>query len=387
MAMKRNQSGLLPRRDLLMLGAASAGILGTGRPGAAQTSARLTGEGSYPRELELALLRNYRTAKASSYDRTGGNGDARRVEPGATLALMEADGPGAISHTWITIAAADAQHLKKIVLRMYWDGEQEPSVEAPVGDFFGLNLGEYFLYESALLSVAPMKALNAYFPMPFRRSARITATNESDQPVRALYWNIDYQLLPSLPDEAAYFHAQYRQATPCPGWKTAKEKNLDGADNYVFMEATGRGHLVGVTQGVVNNQEFWWGEGDDMLFVDGSPLPVTNGTGSEDYYNGAWGFGGRDFHYRHVGVPYVVNPEAIGGRWCLYRWHLDAPLNFERSIRFTLEHGHGNNRSDAYYSVAYWYQTEPHAKFPALAPVAERWPQVFAVPGGAIPAK
>jgi hypothetical protein len=375
------------RRSLLTLGAASAGLLGLGNSKASAAMMPPGEHSRHPEQLSLALLRNYRTAKSSSYDRTGGNMDARRVEPGGTLTLLESTGPGMVSHIWFTIATSDPQHLKRIIIRMYWDGEKEPSVEVPVGDFFGLNLGDYFLYESALLSVAPVKALNAYFPMPFRKSALITATSECDRPVDAFYFNIDYQVLPDLPETVGYFHAQYRQSAPCPGWKTAEEKNLDGKDNYVFMEATGRGHVVGVTQGVVLNQDGWWGEGDDMLFVDGSEKPVTNGTGSEDYYNGAWGFDGKQFNYRHIGVPYTVNPFTIGGRWCLYRWHVDAPLAFEKSVRFTIEHGTGNDRSDDFYSVAYWYQTEPHAKFPQLPPVADRMPRVFAVPHGALPVK
>ncbi len=379
--MKSEKGGPLKRRELLMLGAASAGLLGFGSKTASAATPELSGELHYPQEMKLALLRNYRTAKASSYDRTGGNRDARQLEPGETLTLLEAEGPGIVSHIWFTIASKDPEHLKRLILRMYWDGEREPSVEVPVGDFFGLNLGQYFLYQSALLTVAPMKALNAYFPMPFRKSALITVTSESEKPVHSYYWNIDYQLLSSLPENAAYFHAQYRQAVPCPLPKTPEEKNLLGTNNYVFMEATGRGHLVGVTQGIILNQKGWWGEGDDMLFVDGSRKPVTTGTGSEDYYNGAWGFGSKAFHYPYNGVPYVVNARVVGGRWCLYRWHLDAPLTFEKSIRFTLEHGTGNNRSDDFYSVAYWYQTEPHARFPPLPPVSQRIPKGLATEG------
>jgi len=384
--MKNKKGNSLERRELLMLGAASAGLLGFGSKTASATSLESSGDLDYPQEMKLALLRNYRTAKASSYDRTGGNRDSRQLQPGETLTLLKAEGPGIVTHIWFTIASKDPEHLKRLILRMYWDGETEPSVEVPVGDFFGLNLGEYFLYQSALLTVAPMKALNAYFPMPFRKSALITVTSESEEPVHAYYWNIDYQLLSSLPESAAYFHAQYRQAAPCPGLQTPEEKNLLGTNNYVFMEATGRGHLVGVTQGIVLNQKGWWGEGDDMLFVDGSKKPVTTGTGSEDYYNGAWGFGSQAFHYPYNGVPYVVNARIVGGRWCLYRWHLEAPLVFEKSIRFTIEHGTGNNRSDDFYSVAYWYQTEPHAKFPPLPPVSQRIPKGL-LAGGASPVK
>ena len=365
------------------LGAATAGLLGLAGKRVQAAPAASMGGLAYPEELSLALLRDYQPAKASSYDRTGGNHDYFEIKPGATQTLMDIRGPGMISHIWFTISAEDSQHLKKLVLRMYWDGEPEPSVETPVGDFFGLNLGEYFLYESALTSVAPVKALNAYFPMPFQKSALITVTNESEKPVGAYYSNIDYQILPRLPENVGYFHAQYRQAAPCPGWATGVKLNRDGKDNYVFMEATGRGHFVGVTQGVVLNQDGWWGEGDDMLFVDGSTAPITVGTGSEDYYNGAWGFDGKQFDYRCIGVPYVVNPFALGGKWCVYRWHLDSPLTFQKSIRMTLEHGHGNDRSDNFYSVAYWYQTELHAKFPALPPTAGRLPRVFAVPNGA----
>lgn len=370
----------------LTLGIASAGAL-LGGERTLEAAAASENSFDYPAGLSLAMLRDYQTAKASSYDRTGGNEDAFKIQPKATQTLMDVKGPGMISHIWFTIACEDGQHLKKLVLRMYWDGESSPSVEAPVGDFFGLNLGEYFLYESGMLSVAPVKALNAYFPMPFNKSALITVTNESDKVVDAYYSNIDYQVLPRLPERVGYFHAQYRQLAPCPGWSTAMPLNKDGRNNYVFLEAAGQGHFLGVTQGIVLNQDEWWGEGDDMLFVDGSKMPITVGTGSEDYYNGAWGFEGKQFAYHHVGVPYVINPFSLGGKWCVYRWHLDSPIPFQKSIRMTMEHGHGNDRSDNFFSVAYWYQTEPHAKFPALPAVEERLPRVFAVPNGARPIK
>jgi len=135
----------------------------------------------------------------------------------------------------------------------------------------------------------------------------------------------------------------------------------------------------------LQNQEGWWGEGDEMIFIDGSHLPQINGTGSEDYYNGAWDFGGINgalpFSYLHNGAPYIVDAERIGGRYCLYRWHIESPIPFERSIRVTIEHGHANNRSDNFYSTAFWYQTEPHMPFPALPPVAERIPRVVSVGG------
>jgi hypothetical protein len=223
--------------------------------------------------------------------------------------------------------------------------------------------------------------------MPFSRSARLTLTNEGKVRTDNLYFAIDYVTLPSLPSDVGRFHAQYRQAAPCRGWTDNwtidgspginERKNLAGQDNYVFMEATGKGHFWGVTQAVEQNQDVWFGEGDDMIFIDGDTLPTINGTGTEDYFNGGWGFGGHAFANLRHGAPYIVDPERIGGRYCLYRWHTESPISFEKSIRVSMEHGHANHRSDNFYTAAFWYQTEPHAPFPALPAPADRVPRVF----------
>ncbi len=335
--------------------------------------------------LAQARLRSYKTRRSSSWDRTGGNNDAVPVEPGAAATLLDIQGAGVVTHLWFTINSPDPMHLKNLVLRAWWDGESTPSVEVPIGDFFGLGLGEYFVYQSSLLSVAPIKALNAYFQMPFAHSARLTLTNEGTIRTDSLYYAVDYVTLPELPGNVGRFHAQYRQAAPCKGWSNDwtdeyapainDRKNLSGEGNYVFLEATGKGHFVGVTHGVLQNQDGWFGEGDDMIFIDGDAAPTINGTGTEDYYNGAWDFGGQPFAYAHNGAPHIVNPERIGGRYCLYRWHTESPITFDKSIRVTMEHGHANNRSDDFYSTAYWYQTEPHAAFPALPAPHERVPR------------
>jgi Protein of unknown function (DUF2961) len=315
---------------------------------------------------DLLQPRDYLLRRSSSYDRRGGNDDFRRVAAAESITVLDDAGPGEISHIWFTIADDDPKHLKRIVLRMYWDGESTPSVEAPIGDFFGLGTGDYFLYQSAPLAVGADKALNCFFPMPFEKHARVTVTNEGQQAIDALYWNIDWRALPSLPPASLYFHAQYRQATP--NVAVAGEKtNLDGKNNYVWLEASGRGHFVGVTMSVVENADGWWGEGDDMFFVDGERLPSINGTGTEDYFLGAWDFGGKPFSYALFGAP-VVGPEKKGSVWSLYRFHLDSPIPFTKSLRATIEHGHANDRADNFYSVAYWYQTEPHAEFPKLPP-------------------
>ena len=338
----------------------------------------------------LTLPHEYVQKRVSSYDRSGGNADSRQIAPSETLTLFDEAGPGTVTHIWVTIATDEQFHLKKLVLRMYWDGEEAPSVEAPIGDFFGLGNAEYFRYESAVLAVASDKALNSFFPMPFQKHARITVTNEGQEKVGNFYFNIDYQAhAKPLPQDTLYFHAQYRQAYPAAGWTKQwhsnadplvdGKKNLTGEGNYVWLEAKGKGLFVGVTMSILQNQDNWWGEGDDMFFIDGEEKPSINGTGSEDYFLGAWGFG-RPFSYATYGAP-VVGSEFAGSRTSVYRFHLDSPIPFTKSLRATIEHGHANHRSDNYSSVAYWYQAEPHAAFPVLPPVDQRIPRIHLVGG------
>ncbi|PYT29381.1 MAG: DUF2961 domain-containing protein [Acidobacteria bacterium] len=379
----------VPRRSFLRRLAGLAGFsAAVASPGPAQGQSR---EGSAAAALpRYARAHNYKSLKQSSFDRSGGNADSWPMAPGATQELFSSSGPGVITHIWFTIAAESVNHLKEIVIRAHWDGNSKPSIEVPVGDFFGLNLGQYFVYQSAFLNCSSVKALNCYFSMPFRKSARFTATNESEHKVHAFYSNIDYQLVPSLPDDALYFHAQYRQATPNAA-QTTSDKNPDGRQNYVYTEARGRGHLMGITLGVLQNTDHWMGEGDDMVFVDDETKPAIVGTGSEDYFNGAWDFGGRDgaiqFAHLYNGAPFMTNPERAGGRYCLYRWHGDNPITFSRYLKHSMEHGHANDRADNFFSVAYWYQSEPFTDFPALPPPAARIPNLKAVsgPGGAQP--
>ncbi len=324
---------------------------------------------------------NYKSLKQSSYDTTGGNRDAWAIPGGGVHEVFNAQGPGLISHIWFTIAARSGDHLKELVLRAYWDGNTKPSVEAPVGDFFGLNLNSYVIYESQYLACSPGKSLNCYFAMPYRRSARLTVTNEGKQEVGSFYSNIDYMTLPSLPDDSLYFHAQYRQSAPCtPVVSQGPKVNLDGRMNYVYLETRGRGHLMGVTLGVLQNANGWWGEGDEMIFVDDESKPIITGTGSEDYFLGSWDFGGRDgaqpFSHRMYGAPLIVNAERTGGRYCCYRWHGDNPVTFERYLKHTMEHGHANDRGDNFFSVGYWYQATPFTDFPPLPPVEARIPVV-----------
>jgi len=359
-----------------------AGLWAGGAAAQAQTGARpASGTVSYKLPA-YALRQDYESLKQSSFDTTGGNSDRWPIAPGETKEVFRANGPGVVTHIWFTIAAPGLYHLKELVLRMYWDGNSKPSVEVPVGDFFGLNLGQYAVYQSAFLNCSSIRALNCYFAMPYQKSARFTVTNDGVAAVNSFYSNIDYQVVPSLPEESLYFHAQYRQATPnrAVSYAGAKELNPDGKSNYVYMEARGRGQLMGVTLGVMQNTERWMGEGDDMIFIDEETKPKIVGTGSEDYFCGAWNFGGREgataFAHLYNGAHLIASPERLGGRYCLYRWHADNPVTFQRYLKHTMEHGHANNRGDCFYSAAYWYQTQPFTDFPPLPAVAERTPLV-----------
>lgn len=355
---------------------------------------------------DLYKLKTYTQKHFSSTDPAGANDDGNwknSIKPGETRVIGELEGPGIITHQWYTIATGEHYHLKKIVLRAYWDDDPLPAIECPIGDFFGLGLGEYFGYESAPLSIGSQKALNCYFPMPFRKKAKITVTNEGNEPIGAFYYNIDWQKHDSLPDDTAYFFAEYRQATPTKGrtedWNANSDPqindfpNPDGKDNYVMMEAEGKGHYVGVTHSILQNQGDWWGEGDEMIFVDNKTSPTQIGTGSEDYYLGAWCYGNcgispfgttqPTFSYQLYGNP-QNGGDSRGAKWMVYRFHLDSPIPFNEYFKFTMEHGHANHRSDNWYTVAYWYQTGSHKLRKPLPPVAERIPAMKNVGGPTI---
>ena len=365
---------IAPRRGFLQRIAGAAGLAAAGAAPAAAAKPKTTGTaaGLLP---AYARAQTYRSLKQSSYDTTGGNSDRWPIKGGDTKEVFLAEGPGVITHIWFTIASPSPNHLKELVLRMYWEGSAKPSVEVPVGDFFGLNLGQYFIYQSAFLNCSPIRALNCYFAMPFRKSARITVTNEGSAEVRSFYSNIDYQLA-QVPADALYFHAQYRQKAPNPA--VAAKLNPDGKENFVFAETRGRGQLMGATLGWLQNKDRWMGEGDDMIFIDDEKTPIIIGTGSEDYICGAWNFGGvkgaTQFCHLYNGAPFIKDAEKTGGQYCLYRWHADNPVTFTRYMKHTMEHGHANDRGDNWYSCCYWYQDQPYTDFPALPPAAERVP-------------
>jgi hypothetical protein len=216
--------------------------------------------------------------------------------------------------------------------------------------------------------------------MPFSNGARLTATNEGKQDVGAFYYHIDYEQYPSAATVAGQgrFHAQWRRADPTPAvsLESSKSRNLTGEGNYRFVEAEGRGHFVGVVLNIQGYSTGWWGEGDDMFFVDGEGFPPSlHGTGLEDYFNNAWGFQ-DEFNYPFIGYSLKGNRDFTGMH-TMYRFHIQDPVYFRKSLRAGIEHGHANDRADDYSSVAYWYQAEPHKKMEPLPVLERRLPHPF----------
>lgn len=345
----------------------------------------------YPASIPtIAYQREGRRRRASSYDRRGGNDDRVHIAPGETLTLASLNGPGMITHIWMTIATdsreREQDYLRKMTMRMFWDDEKTPSVEAPVGDFFGMGHGMTRNFVSAPLQMSPEdgKGFNCWFPMPFE-SAVLTMENECREDM-TVYFYVDYEAYRALPEGLLRFHAQFRRENPTDGipdggmsnreWLFGGE-NRTGAGNYVILDALGRGHYVGCNLNIHNFRDTaqwdWPGEGDDMIFIDGEEWPPElHGTGTEDYVNMAW------CPTQTYSAPYHGIIAPGGENWkdklTYYRYHIQDPVMFEKSIRVTMEHGHANRRSDDWSSTAYWYQTEPHAPFPAYPTLAERLP-------------
>jgi len=338
---------------------------------------------------ELANLSDAVTRRASSADRSGGNDDWVEVKAKSTATLAELKGAGSIKHVWFTINSPSPFHLRELVLRMYWDGETEPSVEVPIGDFFGTGFeyedipgghrGQKYQSWVSLPITVQDRAMNCYFEMPFGSGARITITNDGTQVVPNLYFHIDYQQYPDARRVAdkGRFHAQWKhELTRAVLESESGGKNVDGKNNYVFMDAKGKGQYVGTILNVFGLSTGWWGEGDDMFFIDGETVRATiNGTGMEDYFNNAWMFQ-KEFSYPFIGYSQQGNRDWTGSH-TMYRFHIEDPIYFQKSVRATIEHGHANDREDDYTSVAFWYQTEPHQKLYPLPPVSERLPNAF----------
>jgi hypothetical protein len=339
-------------------------------PGQAQELGPLT---------NIARLKDAVSKRAASYSREGAYIDAVPLKSGQTMTLMESDRPGSITHIWMTINSPSRDHLRELVLRMYWDGESDPSVESPLGDFFGTGFAQYHSWHSVPLAVQD-KALTCYFPMPFSSHAKITLTNDGERDVTYLFYQIDYEEYPDATriQNLGRFHALWRRENPTRAVPAEESKriNVTGKDNYLFVDTTGRGQFVGVVLNVQGFSSGWWGEGDDMFFVDGEKFPpAVHGTGLEDYFGSAWGFR-EEFNYPFSGYSRKGNDDGTGLH-TMYRFHLQDPVYFKKSLHASIEHGHANSHSDDFSSVAYWYQSEPHKPFPPLLAVQKRMPNRY----------
>ena len=288
------------------------------------------------------------------------------IKAGETFTLADISGAGAIQHIWMTPTG----HWRFQILRIYWDGEATPSVEVPVGDFFASGWGKHGQISSLAVAVNPGSAFNSYWTMPFRKSCRMTITNVGPKDV-TLYYQITYALT-DVPEDGAYFHAQFRRANPLP-YKSV----------YTILEnVKGEGHYVGthLAWGVKNNG--WWGEGEIKFYMDGdTDFPTICGTGTEDYFCGSYDFENQETHrYEEFTTPYtglslVTRPDGLyqsQERFSLYRWHIMDPIRFSQDLRVTIQalgwRGDGTYLplQDDIASTAFWYQAEPHGAFPAL---------------------
>ncbi len=333
----------------------------------------------------LTRAKKARSLRASSWDTSGRNADAWRIGAGETRVLADIKGSGCINHIWMTQGSG----YRNVLIRIFWDDEDNPSVLCPLGDFFGLGHEIVNSYQSFMFSASTRGnnqrntgcALNCYVQMPFRKSARIELVNEGDEP-HGQYFYVDYELYDKpLDDDVIYFHSQFRRENPCNGWGhevrvNSREANIVNAErlawnnNYLILEAEGKGHYIGCNLSVSNFQRTWWGEGDDMIWVDGYKWPPDlHGTGSEDYLNQAWGM--QDNAFMRNGSS--IHEGNTNGYQTSYVHHLENPICFQKEIKVNIEHGHGNHLSNETSSVAYWYQTEPHKPF-GIVPVNQRKP-------------
>jgi hypothetical protein len=306
--------------------------------------------------IGFASLKDFSALRSSS-DNTdlASNDDSKRPIPGETVVLADLEGPGVISHIWLTVAGNEYGWPRLLRLRVYYDGSDVPSVDAPVGDFFGVGHGlERPLNSVVIRNSSSGRSRNSYWPMPFRKSVRVTITNEGERRLYNLYYHVDWQKYDALPRNTGYFHARYRQALPARA----------GAP-YDILTTKGRGFYVGTVLNAIQVQPGWFGEGDDMWYIDGKSRADIMGTGTEDYALDAWSFRVGDGPYSGVTV---ADGTDTGARMTAYRWHLIDPVPWKSSIHFVIEHtgwtynqdgtvrSASEERPDLFSSVAFWYQ-------------------------------
>ena len=308
---------------------------------------------------------NQRGEKGRGGMARGGRKGCPSISPlraGKTYTLLDAEGSGMVRRIWFTFPPNDPMAMRCIILRIYWDGQEQPSVEVPMGDFFGLPHGVNRDLQSEYIQVNAGTAYNCWIPMPFRKHARITVENDGEHDIAHLFYEVDYTLGDEIPEDSGYFHAQFRRQNPCPMHS-----------DYTLLETTGKGVYLGTVLGVRSlYTESWWGEGEMKFYLDGdTDYPTICGTGMEDYFGGSYGFGNDIYlnRYQTFSGLYTGLYAILGDtkemynhqkRFMLYRWHVKDPVYFDEDFKMTIDNlGWTGPRYDDYTSVAYWYQTEP----------------------------
>lgn len=359
---------------------------------------------------QLPLLRSGRSRSINWENRNGEKGKggmeasdlgpSRKGSPcipllagGETKVLAQIEGPAVIQHIWITVTDRTSDRnrfiLRDLVLRIYWDGEETPSVESPLGDFFCCGFGASYCVNSMPISVNPIRGFNSYFPMPFGKQAKITIENQCEEDISNFFYQVDYLLTDHLPVNTGYFHAQ---------WKRQRVTQR-GRDYVILDNVRGKGHYVGTYMALTALERNWYGEGEIKFYIDGDKeYPTICGTGTEDYFGGAWAFlvpeEGRmvetPYSTPFLGFPYYshhpafrnhpAQDEGQPAQRSFYRWHIPDPVLFEEDLKVTIQQigvrpGGLFERQDDVATVAYWYQTEPHMPFEGLMERMLRWPR------------
>ncbi|MCM8788351.1 MAG: DUF2961 domain-containing protein [Candidatus Omnitrophica bacterium] len=333
---------------------------------------------------KISQIGNGKTQRFSSWDTTGRNMDYWVIPARTSKVLADIKGPGKITHIWMT----QSNHYRECLLKITWDDAPYSSVLVPLGDFFCLGHGIVNSFQSIFFTASTRHnnrfsmgcALNCYLPMPFRKRAVVELVNESNQD-HYQYFYIDYETYGSLDENEAYLHAEFKRAYPFGGWaheikvntpeaNVVNKEKIAWENNYVILETKGTGHYIGCNLSVTNFQGTWWGEGDDMIWVDGYKWPPDlHGTGSEDYFNQAWGMQKNAF----LRNGSSIHEEDTGGYQTSYIFHIENPVRFQKEIKVTIEHGHANHLANEYSSVAYWYAKEP-MRIQEVPPVEKRLP-------------
>lgn len=321
----------------------------------------------------IKYIENGELVQVSSHDTTEGNNDRINIQAGDSAVIFNRQGPGVIARIWVTVDSRDPHFLRRILLRMYWDGEENPSVEVPLGDFFGSG----FEYRHHISEYTGMSSggYYSYFPMPFHEDARIEVVNQTGQEVYAFYYQVDYYRMETLlPVNTPTFHVR---------WK--RDIRTTGNQNFTALEAEGAGYYVGTH---FHGQSYSGGlgylEGDEMFYVDGESEPSIYGTGLEDYFTSGWYFQQGEYSAPYHGL--VVKDDQTG-RISAYRYHIPDAIPFDDSIRATFEHGHGNESSVDFSTTAFWYQVEPHKAQEPIKPAGLRIPLQRPVPNGSVEAE